>query len=167
MSEHDTLTQKAWTEDAEQKVLPTGTWDLRFMSALVRQPKREGNSPSLVVFFAPVKPSGDVSKSALKALGDYDWTQDELAMDITECLWLSERKNDRGKIFKHMSKYRFPDGEGVPAVPMFATNDDGNLMVAAAFKAAMQGALIEGELGLDEYNGETRNVAKAFAVPTV
>lgn len=129
-----------WNDLGEDRLLPIGHWVVKNSGVLYKE--NADKSDMVGFFYNPVKPLKDVDQKALKALGDYNYTLDEIPY-----FKFVDRKRDWVEVFNHLTKH---EGFELPDGTAKATFKDGSI------KKALDGTMVVAKLG---YRNDRKNEA--------
>lgn len=149
------LTQAGWDEVPEEKLLPSGHWTLANAGVHYWAPKEEGKTGQLAFFYKAKSPDGDVSPKDLKALGDYDYTQN----DIRSRPFFFGNNKDKRTVLAHIKKHA---GFSLPSSQPILVEEEGVLKVNPELRKALAGLEIVGKMGVDSYQGRDSNIVSDF-----
>lgn len=151
MTDYTNLYERGYA-DVKVELAPGGTWRLSFVNAVLMRGK-EGKSDQIGFIYSFIEPMGDVDKRTLKDLGDYNFSEDEIA----HFFWFSG-KRDYAKVGDHVAMH-LPK---VASIPMLVLGDDGEPKFNPALRAALQGTTIRAKVKIGTYKNEPRNEVDYF-----
>jgi hypothetical protein len=142
----------AWDAYPEEMLLPVGTW--RLCNTGVKLFQKTDKSPRVGFFYTAQAPLA-VDPRELRALGDYDYTMNDLATYF----WFSNGKDGR-KIADHIKLHA---GVTIPRGELLTVVVDGVEEINPKIREALKGAVIQGEVTHGIWNGRERNDIKSLA----
>jgi hypothetical protein len=98
---YEDILETSWDDVPQVKLLPVGSWLLKVRNASFQPPKKEDQSPSVLIVYTAKEPMDDVSDEELAELGeDYDFGENRLFVRF----WI-ETGADKDNLRKHIEKH--------------------------------------------------------------
>lgn len=99
-TDYTDILDRSFADLPEELLLPDGKWRLKGKNA-TNKPSAEEGKNGYVLFFYQAKAPVEVNDDSMAALGDYDYTQN----DISHQIWIDKPSAWRSKVMPFLTKH--------------------------------------------------------------